>query len=96
MQGNISGITKWEPCSCAGIYIGHSLFHAVSVSLVINSETGHVSPQFHVVFDGEFSTVPFMGEGKIPPNCTDLVQCSSQSGAPENIDLKDNFFAPDI
>ena len=37
-----------------------------------------------------------MIEGTIPPNWTDLVQCSSQSGAPHNIDLKDTFFTPDL
>ena len=35
-----------------------------------------------------------MREGKIPPNWTYLVQCISQSCAPDNIDLKDNFFTP--
>ena len=67
-QGDISGLTKWEPRSHAGIYIGHSTFHAGSVALVLNPATGHVSPQFHVVFDDEFSTVPFMREVTIPPN----------------------------
>ena len=37
-----------------------------------------------------------MREGKIHPNWTGLVQRSSQSVAPENIDLKDNWFIPDI
>ena len=54
LQVNIAGITKWEPRSFSGIYLGHSPFHAVSLALVLNPETGHVSPQFHVVFDDEF------------------------------------------
>ena len=37
-----------------------------------------------------------MREDTIPPNCTDLVQRSSQSGKPEIIDLKDTWFTPDI
>ena len=73
LQGNISGLTKWEPRSHSGIYLGHSLFHVVSVALVLNPATGHVSPQFHVVFDDEFSIVPFMRECKIIPNWKDLV-----------------------
>ena len=28
--------------------------------MVLNPETGHVLPQFNVVFDDEFSTVPFI------------------------------------
>ena len=64
--------------------------------MVLNPETGHVSPKFHMVFDDEFNTVPFMREGTITLNWTDLVQHSSQSDAPENIDLRDNWFTPDI
>ena len=43
-QGNISGLPKWETQSGTGIYIGHSPFHAVSVDLVLNPATSHVSP----------------------------------------------------
>ena len=64
--------------------------------MVLNTETGHLSPQFHVVFDDEFYTFPFMREGTISPNWAYLVQCISQSGAPENIDLKDTRFTPYI
>ena len=64
--------------------------------MVLNPETVHVSPQLYVVFDDEFSTVLFMGEGTIPPNWTDLVQHRSQHGAPDNIDLKYTWFNIDI
>ena len=37
-----------------------------------------------------------MKEGTIPPNYIDLVQSISQSGAPNNIDLKDTWFNPDV
>ena len=96
LQGNISGLPKWEPSSRVGIYLGHSPFHEVSVPLVLNPATVQVSPQFHVVFDDEISTVPLMREGKIPPNWIDLVHHSSQSGAQENIDLMDTWFTPDL
>ena len=49
-----------------------------------------------MVFDDEFSTVPFMREGTIPLNWTDLVQHSSEIGAPEDIDPKDTWLYPDI
>jgi hypothetical protein len=42
------------------IYVGHLSSHAGLVALVLNPCTGHVSPQFHVVFDDHFTTVPFM------------------------------------
>ena len=93
-QGNISGLPKWKPCSLTGIYIGHSPFHEISVVLFLNPATGHVSPQFHLVFDDEFSTVTFMRECKIPPNWTDLMKHTSQSGAPDNIDPRDTWFTP--
>ena len=37
-----------------------------------------------------------MKKGTIPQNCTYLVQRISQIGALDNIDLKDNWFTPDI
>ena len=37
-----------------------------------------------------------MREGTIPPNLTDLVQRISKRGAPNNIDLKDTWFTPDL
>ena len=92
----ICKITRQYICTtqvgCTGIYVGYSPFHSGSVSLVLNPATGHLSPQFHVLFDDELSTVPFMKEGTIPPNWTDLVQRSSQSGSPDNIDLRDTWF----
>ena len=60
LQVNISGLPKWEPFSQAEIYLGHSPFHALSVALVIKPATGHISTQFHVVFDDKFSTGPFI------------------------------------
>ena len=43
-----------------------------------------------------FYAVPFMREGTIPLNWTDFVQRISESGAPDNNDLKDTWFTPDI
>eukprot|EP00957_Ditylum_brightwellii_P013135 992665-Ditylum_brightwellii.AAC.1 len=64
---------KWEPHSCIGIYLKHSPFHAGSMALVWNPSTGQVSPQFHIVFDDDFSTVTYMEAGTIPPNWKELV-----------------------
>ena len=51
------GKTKWSERSRLGVYLGYSPEHASSVALVLNLQTGHVSPQFHVVFDDDFDTV---------------------------------------
>ena len=49
-----------------------------------------------MVFDDEFSTVPFMREGTIPTNWTDLVQLRSQSCTPYSICINDACFTSDI
>jgi len=72
------GPPKWEPRSRIGVYLGHSPFHAGSIALVLKPSTGRVSPQYHVVFYDEFSTVSYMEKGTIPPNWADLVQYSSE------------------
>ena len=45
-----------------------------------------------MVFDDEFSTVPFMREGAIPPNLKGPVQLRSHSTAPKNIRLNNTWF----
>ena len=56
-------------CSCQGIYLGLSKLHSSAVHLVLNLETGKVSPQFHFIFDDSFSTV--YSDGKFVPNIWD-------------------------
>ena len=67
-----AGPPKWEPRSRIGVYLGHSPFHADSVVLVFNPFTGRVSPQYHVVFDDDFTTVKHMAKGEKPPNWGNL------------------------
>ena len=74
-----SMLAKWEPRSRLGVYLGHSPCHAGSVALVLNPRTLHVSPQFHVVFDDNFSTVPYLSSHDIPPNWKELVQKSEKT-----------------
>ena len=82
---------KWEPRSCIGVYLGHLPFHAGSVALVWNSTTGRVSPQYHVVFDDDFSTVPYMEAGTLPLNWEDLVKYSSEMATTTDVDLADTW-----
>jgi hypothetical protein len=56
------------------IYVGHSPSHAGSVALVLNSRTGQVSLQIHVVFDDLYSTVSYMEKSEVPPNWANLVK----------------------
>ena len=48
---------KWKQRARVGIYLGQSPNHNRNVALVLNRNTGHVSPQFHVKFDSSFQTV---------------------------------------
>ena len=86
LQDN-SPLPKWNPRARVGIYLGQSPCHASSVALVLNPRTLHVSPQFHLVFDDEFSTVPFLSNGEIPPHWSDLVSRSAQLVTSEEFDL---------
>ncbi len=50
-------IPKWNPHACLGLFLGFSDLHSSLVPLVLNVATGHISPQFHVIFDNKFETV---------------------------------------
>ena len=47
-------IPRWETRSKRQVFVGLSRKHASSVPLVLNLETGAITPQFHVVFDDWF------------------------------------------
>ena len=53
LQG-ASFIPKWDKLVRVGTYIRRSPNHAGNVSLIINISSGHISPQFHVVFRQNF------------------------------------------
>ena len=50
-------IPKWQPRSDRHVYMGTSRYHASTVPLILNSTTGYISPQFHIVFDDWFATI---------------------------------------
>ncbi len=87
LQYGSVGPPKWDPRSRLGIYVGRSPIHAGSVALVLNPKTGHVSPQYHVVFDDDFTTVPFLRNGHEPSHWEQLCQKSSEKVTTEAYDL---------
>ena len=93
LQSGLGTTPKWEPRDRLGIYVGHSPFHAGSVALVLNPKTLHVSPQFHAVFDDNFSTVPFMRNNEVPPNWKELVKNSSQLATDMNFDAAKMWYS---
>ena len=56
---------KWKSRANVGIYLGKSPLHARNVALVMDRNSGRVSPQYHVKFNKEFDTV-----------CNDPLGCS--------------------
>ena len=61
-----------------GIYVGRLPAHASNVGLILNPRTGHVSPQFHVMYDNNFTTVQYLQTGKVSPHWEKLFQQSAQ------------------
>ena len=94
LQKNSKGVPKWKPRARVGIYLGCLPAHASSVALVLNPNTGLGSPQFHVVFDDDFSTVPHLRKGTVPPNWEKLVVNSREKSTKEFYDLTKTWFSP--
>ena len=60
-------LPRWQPKSRKGIFVGFSTQHSSNVPLILNTSTGHISPQYHVVFDDDFSTVASISHSEEPP-----------------------------
>ena len=43
-------LPRWQPRSRRGVFLGISNLHSSEVPLVLNLQTGSITPQFHVVF----------------------------------------------
>ena len=78
LQSGLSMVPKWDRRARMGIYVGRSPAHASNIALVLNPRTGHVSPQFHVVYDEDFTTVPYLRTGQVPPHWAKLVSQSAE------------------
>ena len=50
-------ISKWEYRARIGIYLGRSPAYGRNVPLVLNCDTGHVSPQFHIRLDPTYKSI---------------------------------------
>jgi hypothetical protein len=65
-------LPKWQPRAPQAIYLGHSPRHAQTVPIVLNPRTGLCSPQYHVVFDDNFSITTASTKNKLPDNWSEL------------------------
>jgi hypothetical protein len=77
LQSGTGRIPKWEPRTRIGIYVGQLPSHASNVTLILNPRTRHVLPQFHVVYNDDFTTVPYLRTATVPPHRAELVRASS-------------------
>ena len=63
-------LPKWARCSRRGQFLGFSSQHSSLVGMIRNLDTGHISPQFHVVYDELFmsvnSTWSFPSDNSLP------------------------------
>ena len=94
LQTNPKGVPKWEPRARLGIYLRRSPAHDEDVALVLNPKTGMVSPQFHVVFDDDFTTVPHLRKVTVSPNLNKLVIGSRGKSNDEFFYLTKTWFQP--
>jgi hypothetical protein len=85
-------IPKWKPRSRVGVYLGMSPEHASTVPLVLSTTIGLVSPQFHVIFDDQFTTTESLHTNKIPTNWPSLLSTSSISYVDEDL-TKTKFYS---
>ena len=84
-------IPKFEPRSMQGVYVGPSPLHASTVGLILNTKTHRISPQFHVIYDDYFETVPHSAE-EPPPNWDDLcIKGFSKVDMEINVDSNDHI-----
>eukprot|EP00957_Ditylum_brightwellii_P119555 9122198-Ditylum_brightwellii.AAC.1 len=86
------GQPKWDPRSRAGVYLGHSPVYVGNVALVLNLQTGHMSPQYHIIFDDEFITVPYLDSDEPPPNWTDLIKNHTESATEEAFNIVSSWY----
>jgi hypothetical protein len=77
LQSGTGKIPKWEPRAGMGINVGRLPSHASNVGLILNPCTGHDLPQFHVVYDDDFTTVPYLHTATVPPHWAKLVRAYS-------------------
>ena len=70
-------LPKWQPRSRQGVFVGFSRVHSSDVPLVLNTRTGYISPQYHVVFDDTFSTVVSHSSQEEPPSFWNDIELDS-------------------
>ena len=92
-------LPRWQPRSRRGVFVGFSPKHSSDVPLVLNLQTGSISPQYHVVFDDTFSTVISIDEDENPPSFWNDIDLDSHIhriplDEDENAELRNDWLTP--
>ena len=86
---DVSFIPKWDNLARGGAHVGRYPIYAGNVSLILNLSTGHVSSQFHVVFDETFSTVPSLKKRSVPASWDLIWENNRELATNEEFNLAD-------
>ncbi len=94
-------IGKWTERTRIGINLGYSSKHALNVSLILNPQTGLVSPQYHCVYDDLFETTTGTQSRSIPRSqwqykagfAFDRLRDETQEGEEEESDIEDEYYS---
>ena len=71
-----------------GVYLLWSQLYAVSVDLVMNTRTGHIPPQYHVLFDDTLSTVEHTRKDTFSGTWKNMVEEHSEIATQQNFTLE--------
>jgi hypothetical protein len=89
---NDQKLPKWNRRARVGQFLGYSDEHSSLVANVRHFSTGHVSPQFHVVFDDLFETVICNGDNDVVVNSI----CDGLFNRNRKLYVEDEFDADNI
>jgi hypothetical protein len=83
-------LSKWKKRSWTGVYMGHSMQHVGNVLFVYNPITMHVTPQHHIVFDAQFTTV-CSGVTSLPESYYETLFKAASSLPTDSLGLSDDL-----
>jgi hypothetical protein len=90
-------IPKWNPQAHLGLFLGFSDLHSSLVPLVLNVDTGLISPQFHVIFDNKFETVTSLAIGEpLDKQWADIFWLGRECFLDVNYDVNDQPILPSL
>jgi hypothetical protein len=75
--GSSAAVRHWKDSQMGASSADGYLCWTIAVALILNPCTGHVKPHFHVVYDDNFTTVPYLRTATVPPHWAKLVRPSS-------------------